>query len=103
MTGNFVITSTAHHRRATRSVLALALVAFAAGLGGCASTVADLPVVGLPADTPARKQQTGTYIPVHDLPADRETAKLDAAARAKLQGELVATRDKQNAAGAAAK
>ena len=99
--GDFVKSLT--FTRGLHLVLALAVIASAASVGGCASTVADLPYVGLPADAPARKPQTGTYIPVHDLPADREIAKLDAAERARLQAELVATRDKQNAAGAAAK
>ena len=98
-----LVNSLTAFRRVARFGLAVALVAGAASFGGCASTVADLPLVGLPADAPPRKPTTGTYLPVHDLPADREMAKLDAAERARLKSELVATRDKQNAAGAAAK
>ena len=94
---------TAHPRRIAQIAVILGSVAAASSLGGCASTVADLPLVGLPADAPARREQTGSYLPVHDVPADRAIAKLDAAERAKLKGELVTARDQQNAAGAAAK
>jgi hypothetical protein len=63
-------------------------------LGGCAS-IADMPVVGLPADAPERPKQAGAYLPVHDLPPDRNEAAMPPAERAKVQAELLAARDRQ--------
>lgn len=90
-------------RASSHQALAKALwLSLALGLGGCASTVADLPLVGLPADAPSRKDSHG-YIPVHDIPMARDTAVLAPADQAKLQSELIAARDRQAAAAAAAK
>ena len=70
--------------------LLLALV-----LGGCASTIADLPIVGTPAGAPARPAQAGEYLPVHDLPTSREGTAMAPAEQAKIQAELIAARDRQ--------
>ena len=51
-----------------------ALLLSALALGGCSSSIADLPLVGTPADAPARSNEAGTYLPVHDLPPDRAEA-----------------------------
>jgi len=76
-------------------------------LGGCSSTIADLPVVGTPADAPARPKEAGAYLPVHDLPPDREQAVIPPKERAKIESELIAARDRQastvNSQNAAAK
>lgn len=64
-------------------------------LGGCASTIADAPLMGLPANTPARPATPGEYLPVHDLPAPRQETVLDQAQRDKLEKELLAARDRQ--------
>lgn len=72
-----------------------------ASLSACGSMVADLPVVGLPEGTPARKQQ-GAFLPVHDMPAPRDAAKMETAEQARLRAELAAARDQQAAAAAAA-
>ncbi|CAN5262988.1 hypothetical protein BH10PSE11_BH10PSE11_02660 [soil metagenome] len=64
-------------------------------LGGCASTIADAPLMGLPANTPARPATQGEYLPVHDLPAPRQETVLDQAQRDKLEKELLAARDRQ--------
>jgi hypothetical protein len=77
--------------------------AFAAGvlllaaltLSGCSSTIADLPAVGIPADAPARPKEPGSYLPVHDLPPDREDAPIAPAEQAKITNELAAARDRQ--------
>ena len=54
-------------------VLALgALLALALALGGCSTSIADLPLVGTPAGAPERPKENGAYLPVHDLPPDRE-------------------------------
>jgi hypothetical protein len=71
------------------------LVCGAAAVSGCASTIADLPVVGLPAGTPARPQQQPAYPAVHDMPVTRETKPLTEAERKKLEAELAASRDRQ--------
>ena len=63
-------------------------------LGGC-SSIADMPVAGLPADAPERPKQPGAYLPVHDLPPDRVEAAMPPAERAKVQAELLAARDRQ--------
>jgi hypothetical protein len=69
-------------------------------LGGCSTSIADLPLVGTPADAPARPKEAGGYLPVHDLPADREEAAMAPAERAKIEAELVAARDRQASVGA---
>jgi hypothetical protein len=85
-----------------KSVLALgALLALTLALGGCASSLAELPLVGTPADAPMRPKEAGAYLPVHDLPPDRGEPELPPAERAKIQAELVAARDRQASAAAA--
>jgi len=72
-----------------------ALLLSALSLGGCSSSIADLPLVGTPADAPARPKDAGAYLPVHDLPPDREDAVIPPAERAKIEAELAAARDRQ--------
>ena len=71
------------------------LLMAALALGGCSSTIADLPVVGTPADAPARPKEAGAYLPVHDLPPDRDEAVIPPKERAKIESELIAARDRQ--------
>jgi len=86
----------------TIRVLAMgALFASALAIGGCSTTIADLPGVGLPADAPARPKEVGTYLPVHDLPPDRDEAAIKPAEQQRIQAELIAARDRQAAAAAA--
>lgn len=40
-------------------------------LAGC-SSVADAPLIGVPANAPARPQTPGAYLPVHDMPPARQ-------------------------------
>jgi hypothetical protein len=85
-----------------KRVLALgALLASVLALGGCSTSIADLPLVGIPADAPPRPKEVGAYLPVHDLPPDREEGALAPAERAKIQSELIAARDRQASAAAA--
>ena len=72
----------------------------ALALGGCSTSIADLPLVATPADAPARARETGAYLPVNDLPPDREEAAMKPAERAKIQSELVAARERQASAAA---
>src|SRR5258708_28060026 len=72
-------------------------------LGGCATSIADMPLVGTPADAPARPKEAGTYLPVHDLPPDREEAAMAPSEQAKVLKELSVARDRQASAKAAKK
>src|SRR5947209_2965641 len=87
--------------RAGRALVMGALLLSGLPLGGCSTSIADLPLIGTPADAPARPKEAGSYLPVHDLPPDREQAAMPPAERQKLQAELKAARDRQAAAGAA--
>lgn len=80
-------------RRSGAGPAAIALLALS--LGGCASTIADLPVVGMPAGAPARPADPAGYLPVHDLPVPRDATLMDAAEQAKIKAELTAARDRQ--------
>ena len=80
-----------------------ALVASALALGGCSSQIADMPGVGLPAGTPERPKEAGGYLPVHDLPPERNEEAMKPAEVAKIQSELTAARDRQATAAAPAK
>ena len=85
-----------------KRLLALgALLVSALALAGCSMSIADLPLVGTPADAPERPKEAGAYLPVHDLPPSREESAMAPAERAKVQSELVATRDRQATAAAA--
>src|ERR1700730_1557295 len=77
-----------------------ALLLSALALGGCSISIADLPLVGTPAEAPARPKEAGGYLPVNELPPDREEAAMPPTERAKIQSELVAARDRQASAAA---
>ena len=79
------------------------MVASALALGGCSTQIADMPAVGLPADAPQRPKDAGGYLPVHDLPPERDEQAIKPAELAKIQSELTAARDRQTAASAPAK
>jgi len=67
-------------------------------LAGCsAATIANAPGVGEPANTPARSETATPFLPVHDVPPPREEPVPTLEERTKLQKELLATRDRQNA------
>ena len=79
------------------------LLLSALALGGCATSIADMPLVGTPADAPARPKEAGAYLPVHDLPPDREEAAMAPSEQAKVLKELSAARDRQASTKAAKK
>ena len=79
--------------RGTSTIAALLLLATVAG--GCASTVADMPMVGLPSEAPARPKEPGAYLPVHDLPTARDGTAMAPDEQARIQKELIAARDRQ--------
>jgi hypothetical protein len=84
--------------RMTRVLAASALLASTLALGACSTSIADLPGVGVPSDAPARPKEPSGYLPVHDLPPDREEAPMKPAEQAKIEAELKAARDRQAAA-----
>jgi hypothetical protein len=81
--------------RKKRALALGALLLSTLAVGGCSISIADLPLVGTPADAPARPNEAGAYLPVNQLPPDRDEAAMDPAQRAKIQKELVAARDHQ--------
>jgi hypothetical protein len=72
-----------------------ALIGAGLALAGCSSQIADLPLVGTPADAPARPKEPGAYLPVNDLPPNRDETTMDPKERARIQAELIAARDRQ--------
>src|ERR1700749_5073852 len=87
--------------RPMRLLLGGALLACASALAGCSTSIADLPIVGTPADAPARPKEPGSYLPVNSLPPDRDETAMDEATRAKMKAELAAARARQAEAAAA--
>jgi len=78
-----------------------ALFVSALAVSGCSTSIADLPGVGLPRDAPRGPKEAAGYLPVHDLPPDRDEAALKPAEQAKIEAELRAARDRQAASAAA--
>jgi hypothetical protein len=78
------------------SALTLALLAALAATG-CTSAISNLPFVGEPDKLPPRPETPASYPAVHDLPAPRDTKPLTEEQRKKLEAELAAARDKQEA------
>ena len=84
---------------------ALAVIGLAAvlslGLGGCAAggMLEQLPPAlgGEPAGLPAKPRTGYQYPAVHDMPPDRASVPLDGNEQEKLEKELQAARDKQEA------
>ena len=87
--------------RPKRLLVAGALVACASALAGCSTSIADLPIIGTPADAPARPKEPGSYLPVNSLPPDRDEEAMDPATRARIKAELAAARARQAEAAAA--
>jgi len=81
--------------RQRRQLAFAVLMMSALALSACTSSIADLPVVGTPADVPERPKEQGAYLPVNDLPPNRDEQTLDPKERAKIQAELIAARDRQ--------
>lgn len=80
-------------RSMARVLLAVALCG--PFLAGCSLPLSDLPVVGLPENTPARPETPATYLPVHDIPAPRDTVILTPEEQTRIEKELAAARDRQ--------
>jgi hypothetical protein len=82
-------------------MLAVGALLLAISAGGCSTSIADLPLIGTPADAPPRQNEVGAYPAVHDLPQDRPANAMDQAERNKVSSELIAARDRQASAAAA--
>ena len=79
-----------------RLISGMALAALGLALGGCASShIGDLPVVGLPASTPARPEVQPAYLPVDDTPAQASRSALTPEEQDKVAKELITARDRQ--------
>lgn len=76
-----------------------ALLIAAVALGGCSSQLADYT----PTDAQAHPRDPSAYLPVHDLPPDRDQAIIPPDQRAKIEAELAAARDRQSVAAKDAK
>jgi hypothetical protein len=81
--------------RTTRLLAIGVLLGSALAVGGCSTSIADLPGVGTPADAPARPKEAGSYLPVHDLPPDRDETTMNPAEQARIEKELIDARDRQ--------
>src|ERR1700743_1874457 len=81
--------------RGKRALVWSALLLSALALGGCATSIADLPLVGTPADAPARSKAAGHYLTVEDLPPKRDEAVIAPDEQARIKAELLAARDRQ--------
>lgn len=73
-------------------VTGMTLLASALVLSGCSTPIADLPATANPADAQAR---AGGYLPVNELPPERDSATMSPDERAKIEKELLAARDRQ--------
>ncbi|HZL40737.1 MAG TPA: hypothetical protein VFC45_10725 [Pseudolabrys sp.] len=95
------------HGAFDRSILASLSLTLAMGLAGCsgASMIDQVPtsVGGEPAGTPERPTTVYAYPAVHDLPPPRATAPLNEEEQVKMEKELAAVREKQEAPDGAAK
>ena len=90
-------------RISSRRQVAFAAFVLLAGpaLSGCASTIADLPLVGLPANAPERPKEARGFLPVNDVPQKDREGKITSAEQQKIQAELIAARSRSAAAAAA--
>jgi hypothetical protein len=73
-----------------------ALLVAALALGGCSTSIADIPIGSASSD--AKPKEPTAYLPVNALPPARDEAAMDPAERAKMQTELVAARARQASA-----
>ncbi len=86
-------------RRTAAAALLVGLSLAAAGLGGCSIPVSDMPLLGASDD---QDKDSNGFLAVNALPAGREGKAMEPGERSKLEGELIAARERQTAAAAAA-
>jgi hypothetical protein len=73
------------------------LLLLSLSLGGCATSTAGSSPMDARAEAPA-PPKTRVYLPVEDLPPEREMPAMTTDERSKLKKELIAARDRQQAA-----
>lgn len=81
----------------TTALAAGALLLLGLSLGGCATSTAGSSLMDARAQSPA-PPKTSAYLPVEDLPPEREGRAMTPDERLKLRKELIAARDRQAAA-----
>ena len=79
--------------RGKRVLVGGALLLAALALGGCSTSVADLPLFGTASDT--RPKDAGGFLPVENLPPSRDEAVIAPDEQAQIKAELLAARDRQ--------
>lgn len=84
-------------RRWARALAASVVLCTPLALSGCSSPIADMP--SLEADAIVRPKEPGGYLPVNDVPRERETRMISPEERAQIEQELKAARDRQASAG----
>ena len=84
-----------NERRTRLAAAALLLVSLA--LGGCATSTGGSSLMDARAEV-AAPPKTSAYLPVEDMPPDRQTPTLTTDETSKLKKELLAARDRQAAA-----
>jgi len=87
------MTTSKRHARSVAVGAVLTLLSLA--LGGCSTSIADLPFGGTPSDAPERPRDVSAYPAVHDLPGPRDEAPMNPTEQAKIEKELIAARDHQ--------
>src|SRR5450756_493740 len=83
-----------------RQIAALAagtLLLLSLSLGGCATSTAGSSLMDARAEAPV-PPKASAYLPVEDLPPQREKPVMTADERLKLRKDLIAARDRQTAA-----
>jgi hypothetical protein len=88
------------NERKITAFAATALLLSCLSLGGCATSTAGSSLMDARAEAPV-PPKTSVYLPVEDLPPQRENPVMTPDERVKLQKELIAARDRQAAAGKA--
>jgi hypothetical protein len=74
-----------------------ALLLLSLSLGGCATSTTGSSLMDARAEM-ATSPKTSAYLPVEDLPPDRQTPTMTTDETSKLKKELLAARDRQTAA-----
>jgi hypothetical protein len=87
----------AHIYRQIAGLVAGTPLLLSLSLGGCATSNAGSSLMDARAEAPA-PPKASAYLPVEDLPPKREMPAMTPDERSKLQKELIAARDRQEAA-----
>ena len=87
----------AYVSKPTAALAAGALLLLSLSLGGCATSTTGSSPMDARAEAPA-PPKTSAYLPVEDMPPDRQTPTLTTDETSKLKKELLAARDRQTAA-----